>query len=116
MLLPYYKEFTQGVHTRTKFADSGIADLIEAVVGAGAMRYRLKAKMAGGAAMFAGENAPANNTIGSRNVSSCLETLKSLGIELVAHDTGGNKGRSIVFDVATGALSIKTIEKNQIII
>ncbi|MGI5936499.1 MAG: chemotaxis protein CheD [Oscillospiraceae bacterium] len=113
VLLPSYKEFTQGVHSRTKFADSGIVDLVNAMVEAGAGRYNLKAKIVGGAAMFSTESNQVYNTIGSRNVSMCVETLKKLGIEIVAQDVGGNKGRSIYFDLSTGALSVRTIEKGE---
>ncbi|HHU22280.1 MAG TPA: chemotaxis protein CheD [Clostridiales bacterium] len=116
VLLPSFKEFTQGVHSRTKFADSGIADMVEAMIGAGAKKYNMKAKIVGGAAMFATENNQVHNTIGSRNVASCVETLKKLGIEIIAQDVGGNKGRSIFFDLSTGVLSVRTIEKGEKVI
>lgn len=116
ILLPSIKEFNQGVHSRTKFADSGIVELVNAMVEAGAGRYNLKAKIAGGAAMFTTENNQVYNTIGGRNVSMCVETLKKLGIEIVAQDVGGNKGRSIFFDLSTGALAVRTIEKGEKII
>jgi chemotaxis protein CheD len=88
------REFDGARHSRTKFADTGIADLIDAVVRSGASRCRLRAKMAGGAAMFAVRNAPQSDltAIGRRNVQSCRDALSALGVTLVAQDTGGTKG------------------------
>ncbi len=116
ILLPSIKEIEGGGHSRTKFADSGIYDLVDTLIKSGASRARLKAKMAGGAAMFAARNSPSGETIGKRNVQSCRDTLRSLGIDLVAYDVGGNKGRTVYFDVETGALTIKVIDKEDKVI
>lgn len=116
VLLPSIEEFRQAGNSRTKFADSGITDLLQEVLGAGAVRARLKAKIAGGAAMFASENAFPGNTVGKRNVQSTLDTLSRLGINLVAQDTGGTKGRTIIFDVATGKMTVRMIDRSEKII
>lgn len=111
ILLPTYQGFENGNHTRTKFADSGITDLVEALVKAGASKSRMKAKMAGGASMFVTNGTSSAHEVGKRNIQSSKDTLKRLGIELVAHDTGGNKGRTIYFDVETGQMTIKTADR-----
>ena len=111
ILLPSQKEFVGGAHTSTKFADSGIVELVEAMVRAGAARYRLKAKIAGGATMFASKSSLEISSIGKRNVQSCKDTLKALGIQIVAQDTGGTRGRTVYFDVETGELRIKMVDK-----
>lgn len=111
ILLPTCQGFENGNHARTKFADSGIAELVEALIRAGASRVRMKAKMAGGASMFVTSGTSSVHEVGKRNIQSSRDTLKSLGIELVAHDTGGNKGRTIYFDIETGQLTIKTVDK-----
>lgn len=111
ILLPSAQGFENGNHARTKFADSGITDLVEAMVKEGASKLRMKAKMAGGASMFAAKAASGIHEVGKRNIQSSRETLKKLGIELVAQDTGGNKGRTIIFDIETGQLTIKTVDR-----
>lgn len=116
VLLPSHKEFDGSVHSRTKFADSGIPALVEELVRAGAAKYRMKAKIAGGATMFKTSSSLDINAIGVRNIQSCKDTLKALGIELIAQDTGGNKGRTIYFNVDTGALRIKVIDKPEKVI
>ncbi len=52
ILLPTSQGFENGNHARTKFADSGIVELVDALTRAGASRVRMRAKMAGGASMF----------------------------------------------------------------
>jgi chemotaxis protein CheD len=47
--------------------------------------------------------------IGLRNVQAVEENLKKHNIKMVAKDVGGNVGRTIVFDPATGELLIKTL-------
>lgn len=118
VLLPSMGEFATAGSVRTKFADTGITDLVDAVVRSGGMKFRLKAKMAGGAAMFAVKGAPLSDAIaiGRRNVQSCGDTLRKLGIELVAHDTGGSKGRTVIFDVGTGALVIRMMDRREKVI
>ncbi len=63
----------------------------------------MKAKMAGGASMFMTSGTSSVHEVGKRNIQSSKDTLKRLGIELVAHDTGGNKGRTIYFDIENRA-------------
>ncbi len=111
ILLPTLQGFENGNHARTKFADSGITDLVDALVKAGASRSRLKAKMAGGASMFTMKSTSDVHEVGKRNIQSSKDTLKKLGIELVAQDTGGNKGRTIYFDLETGKMTIKTVDR-----
>ncbi len=116
VLLPSIKEIEGAGHSRTKFADSGINDMVDTLLKSGASKIRLRAKIAGGAAMFAIKSSAPGETIGKRNVQSCRDTLRSLGIDLVAYDVGGNKGRTVYFDVGTGALTIKVIDREDKVI
>ena len=61
--------------------------------------------------MFAVKSGSDVHEVGKRNIQSSRDTLRNLGIDLVAHDTGGNKGRTIVFDIETSQLTIKTVDK-----
>lgn len=99
-----------------KYADTAIDRLIEKLCSAGAAKYALKAKMAGGAQMF--EFASNNDLIriGSRNVQAVQEKLNEHHIVLKAKDVGGNSGRTIEFDPASGTLKIRTIYQGESII
>jgi len=118
ILLPSMKEFENTSQLRTKFADTGISDMVGELLKRGAAKNRMKAKMAGGASMFDIKDNSASDmmAIGRRNVQSCRDTLKSLGIELIAHATGGTRGRTIVFDIETAMLTIKIINKGEKVI
>jgi chemotaxis protein CheD len=92
-----------------KFADTGIAKLLEDMIKMGAKRSRIISKIAGGAQMFNFNDASDIMRIGARNVTASKEILKSLNIRIVAEDTGGNYGRTIELYSETGILLIKTI-------
>jgi chemotaxis protein CheD len=73
--------------------------------------------MAGGAQMFSvGGSGESILKIGSRNVEACRKALVGLGIPIVAEDTGGTWGRTVVLFAESGILEIRAIgrAKNQI--
>ncbi len=90
---------------------TGIQGLLEMLLVEGAQKYRLKAKIAGGAQMFQFASDKNMMRIGPRNVEAVKKVLKELGIPLIAEDTGGNSGRTIEFDPDTSKLMIRTVNK-----
>ncbi|WP_310602594.1 chemotaxis protein CheD [Anaerosporobacter sp.] len=98
---------------RAKFADTGIDDLVKQMVSLGANKHRLVAKIAGGAQMFAFTSNNDMLRIGDRNVEATKAKLASLGIRILAEDTGLNYGRTIEFYTETGDLLIKSVGKPQ---
>lgn len=97
-----------------KFADTAIPALINAVCKKGAVRSRLKAKMAGGSQMFALPGAQTDFlAVGSRNASETANMLEQHGISLVNSDTGGNKGRTVEFSTETWMLTVKLLGKGK---
>lgn len=96
-----------------KFADTGIPLMINDVIALGASRSRLVAKIAGGAQMFAFSNATDIMRVGTRNAETCKQILKRNGIRVIAEDTGGNYGRTVSIDLATGSYKVKTIDRGE---
>lgn len=94
-----------------KFGDTGIRELLKRVVAAGANKNRLVAKIAGGAKMFEVSGLSEGGNIGARNAQTARETLKALGIRLVAEDTGLNYGRTVELHCDTGEFYIKSVGK-----
>jgi len=94
-----------------KFADSGIKELLKRLEAKGTNRSRLKAKIAGGAQMFAFNTESEMMRIGDRNVEACKKVLKELQIPIVAEDTGLNYGRTVTFYPETSAYEIKAVGK-----
>ena len=101
----------QGISHVPKFADTGLAELVKVVVGAGAMRSRLVAKIAGGAQMFSFQNKSELMTVGQRNVEAVTRILKEMKIPILAQDTGENYGRTVEFFPETGDFVIKAVGK-----
>lgn len=76
----------------------------------GSQKKDMVAKLAGGAQMFEVTRSEFMN-IGKRNVEAAKKILDELKIPIVAEDTGGNYGRTIIFYSEDGRLEIKTIGK-----
>lgn len=108
IMLPDSKQFNN-VTNPAKFADLAIPILVEKMEKLGATRRNIKAKIAGGAAMFSFSDKSMVMDIGSRNSESVKKVLKELTIPLMAEDVGGNKGRTIVFSTENGMLEIRTV-------
>ncbi len=92
-----------------KFADSGIVRLVNDMIRIGARRERMKAKIAGGAQMFAFNATNDSMRIGDRNVEATIKVLREISIPIMAQDTGSTYGRTIELYAADGRLIIKTI-------
>lgn len=92
-----------------KFADTAIVKLISDMVRLGARKELIKAKIAGGAQMFAFNSTNDNMRIGDRNIEATIKWLTQLKIPIIATDTGSNYGRTIELYSDTGKLIVKTI-------
>ena len=92
-----------------KFADVAIPEMLKALKSKGCNMERLKAKIAGGAQIFAGLKEK-NIDIGQRNQMAVRLQLQINDISLVARDTGGCIGRTLRFDTRSCRLSIHTKE------
>jgi len=100
-----------GQLTVAKFADTGVPALVEIMKKRGAIPFKLKAKIAGGAQMFKFTSNQDSMRIGPRNVDAVKDQLRKLGIPIIAEDTGGNSGRTIEFNPQTSKLQIRTVNQ-----
>ena len=94
-----------------KFADTGITELVDRMVKAGANRRKMEAKIAGGAKMFAINSNSDLGRIGDKNAEASKKTLSKLGIKLLAEETGLNYGRTVELYCETGEFHIKAVGK-----
>jgi len=101
---------------KAKFADTAIVMVLEEMKKKGANVNGLVAKIAGGAQMFKFSGDSEILNIGRRNAIAVAENLDKHKIKLLAQDIGGNYGRTITFDIATGNLHIRTIGHGERII
>lgn len=96
-----------------KFADTGVIAAIEEVVKAGANRFRLIARIAGGARMLNVVGAGSKLDIGARNGEAVRAALSLHKIRLAADDTGGTYGRTLQLFVGTGRLLVSTVGRGE---
>ncbi len=78
--------------------DASMEILLNAMLGRGARKNNLTAKVFGGGAVIS----HINMAIGERNVAFALEWLAREGIRLAASDTLGNFSRKLIFDPYSG--------------
>ena len=90
-----------------KYADTAIEALLKSMEVKGASRFRMTAKIAGGANMFASTT----TGIGERNVQTVKSELNRLRIRLIAEDTGKDYGRTVEFHTDDGSVIIKSVTK-----
>ena len=96
-----------------KFADTAIEAMIKKMVARGANIQAMKAKIFGGANIFPSSNPNALMMIGERNIQAVCGELIRHQIPLVAKDVGGNSGRTIYFEVATGMVTVKMLNSRE---
>ena len=89
-----------------KFADTAVDCLIDMLMDEGAVKKRIAAKIAGGAAMFGDEAAVG---LGSRNADAVRARLAFHSIRLAGSLVGGGKGRKMLLDPATGIVNVQVI-------
>ena len=99
----------EGVKTNPfKFADSAIDLMVKKLVSSGASKPKLRAKIAGGAQMFASINNASISNIGQRNVVAVKQALGKAFVPIIAEDTGKNYGRTLFFNLEDGSVEVKS--------
>jgi chemotaxis protein CheD len=100
-------EAPEGVKLVSRYVDSGVLHLLEAVIQAGGRRERIVARLVGGANMFPKLTKAFVSQIGERNIEAARRVLAAKGIALAGEDVGGVEGRAIVVDVLTGSVMVR---------
>jgi len=99
-LLPASRE---GQAASQRFADVATSVLLKKLSLLGCRPASLRAKIFGGAAMFQNRNRPAAS-LGTQNVAAALHLMNCAGIPVAAQETGGNRGRKIIFNTDEGVV------------
>lgn len=98
-----------------KYADEAFSYMLSNMIQKGADPKRIKAKMAGGATIFAHESETSLFNVGPRNIEFLKQVLKENAIPLVSEDTGENFGRWVRFSLYSGEMlvtsNLKKFEK-----
>lgn len=115
VMLPHYSgSHEDGVFPAvSKYADSGIEEMTQALVTQGADRSRLVAKIAGAAHMIRNATIPESRDISARNLTAVMEKLEELRIPVLAADVGEDFPRTVVFEPGSGTFRILTPGKEE---
>lgn len=106
IMAPDCKKPAKGINP-LRFVNEGIDHLLQAVELMGCDSKNLKAKIFGGASLF--PKLEKIDTISKQNIQAVKQRLNELNIEIIAEDTGGNKGRSVLFNTKEGSVTVNQI-------
>lgn len=109
-------KLNNGDMNRTRYANSGIPELITIIEGKyGVTRRHMVAKIAGGANMFSFKKmAVPLFDIGPNNVNAVRYCLNELKIPIIGEDVGLNYGRRVEFHIESGRMVIMGPDKQAI--
>jgi chemotaxis protein CheD len=88
-----------------KFADFAVPELIDRVVRLGGRRTMLEAALVGGASMFAVSRSSLE--VGQRNEAAVREQHAAHRINVIAAETGGERGRTIRVHVGSNLVTVR---------
>ncbi|MDS0261578.1 chemotaxis protein CheD [Haloarcula sp. S1CR25-12] len=99
---------------RAKFADTGVAELVEALEAVGASTTTMEAKIAGGSDML--DFSENGSSIGARNLDQVRTTLSEYDIPVTGEDVGGDHGRSLRLEADSGDLVVKSANTGSVVL
>jgi chemotaxis protein CheD len=99
-----------------KFPATAVPALLDQMTALGAVRSRIRAKIAGGASMFLSLLPRNVMTVGDRNVVATREALKSAGVPVVAEDVGADHGRSVFLYLDDGRVEVRSIKRGNLVL
>lgn len=83
--------------------------LLAEMTALGSRRHDLRAGIFGGACVMDAFRGDPADHIGSRNVQLAESQLAEAGIEIVQRETGGRRGRKLVFETDSGHLTVREL-------
>jgi len=100
---------SRGGGSVARFPQTAVPALIKSMVEAGASPRRMRARLAGGASMFAALATPGTIQMGERNIVAARNAVASAGIPLLGEAVGGSFGRTVRFDVDSGEVEVSSV-------
>lgn len=91
-----------------KYADTAIPALLAMMAGTGSRASSIRAYLIGGAKMFPMASGGIGS-IGDQNISAARKVLEDAAVPIVFEDTGGTRGRTVIFNNESGQVSVHTL-------
>ena len=108
IMLPSSLEVSKEVLKPEKFADTAVPLLYEMVAQQDVYKGNLVAKIVGGSEMFP-PTEDFESKIGAHNIEACKRAINKLRLPIIAQNTGGNRGRSLEFNLETGMINLTSL-------
>jgi len=96
-----------------KYVDSGIENLLDAVLKEGANKNRLIVRVIGGANMIIAPGMTNSFDIGTRNMDAARRTFQRLNLKITAEEVGGHTGRTVHVYVAESRVTVRVIGEKE---
>lgn len=90
-----------------KYADTAVPYVIKEMLARGAVQYRMRVAIAGGAQLFSFDGSDSKLDVGRRNAETVKHMLSKSRLKLIAEDVGGNQGRTMTMDAVSGLVTVK---------
>jgi chemotaxis protein CheD len=94
-----------------KYAATAVPALLSRLLKRGGNRNDVRACVVGGANMFKLSSDRRIATVGEKNIEATKQILRELGIPIAFEDTGGEQGKTVLFDNHTGEITVRTLRK-----
>jgi chemotaxis protein CheD len=91
-----------------KFVELGVPALIRELVASGAVSFRLKTYLCGGASVLA-TSVDDPPDVGQRNIQAATKALHDAGLKIQGQAVGGQAGRTVKLYVATGHVMVRSL-------
>lgn len=105
-MLPHYAG--SGVAS-ARFGNIAMTELLARMTAAGAHFPSMRARIFGGSCMFPNATALSGAHLGEKNERLAREALVAHGIRIIETETGGGRGRKLVFHTDEGKAWLKSI-------
>jgi chemotaxis protein CheD len=110
VLLPS-EEMSRDRSNPAKFPSTAVPLLLAEMAALGAQPDRVRAKIIGGASMFANLLPAGGINIGERNVVAVRDALARSNVPIVGEDTGADYGRSVYLYLCDGRVEVRSLKK-----
>lgn len=100
---------SRGSPNPARVPQTAVPALLTEMAAVGASPWRTKARLAGGASMFAALSTPGTIQMGERNILAARHALATAGIPIVGEAVGGDFGRTVRLLVKDGRVNVTSV-------
>lgn len=91
----------------TRYGDVAVAELFRRIRALGCRERDLQAKLVGGASILQASEHIGAESLGMKNVRVARQMLAERGLAVLAEDTGGTRGRKVLFRTDSGNVVVR---------